>query len=568
MSLKKSLFTLTFVNLLLAVILSAVVFWSCTKLSAALDPSDVQIVVGADAITKTEFPEPTAGTAVAGNVLAVLQFCLPILFFIVALILTASLFYRWKLKEPLAILMDGANRMMENDLDFTIPSVSGDELGQLCVAFETMRQSLLNSNRELWRQTEERKRLNAAFSHDLRNPITVLKGSAKMAKQCADSGNTPQLMDNLERMEAYTGRIERYVETMSKVQRLEQVQPEKVTFDTAALSADLEKALGFSAADHGKQLYFHGLSAGGTVTLDKGMLFQVAENLTTNALRFAKENVSVELSIEGENLKLEIADDGDGFPAELLKSGIQPFRKGTEEAEHLGMGLYICNLLCRKHGGTGRERKTGAIEEGSSAMAMIEDYRSALRAGQRAYRACVARGQSPYLAVLDDILVLRMGGQICADAIVAAKRSISLCPVCQNLTAGGLCPICSSPKRDNSVICVVADPRDVAAMERGREFNGKYHVLHGVISPMNHVGPDDIAIKPLLERVAQGGVEEVIMATNPDTEGEATALYLARLLKPFGTKVTRLAYGIPVGGHLEFADDATLMRALEGRREL
>ena len=156
MSLKKSLFSLTFVNLLLAVILSAVVFWGCTKLSAALDPSGVQIVVGADAITKTEFPEPTAGTAVAGNVLAVLQFCLPILFFIVALILTASLFYRWKLKEPLAILMDGANRMMENDLDFTIPSVSGDELGQLCVAFETMRQSLLNSNRELWRQTEER----------------------------------------------------------------------------------------------------------------------------------------------------------------------------------------------------------------------------------------------------------------------------------------------------------------------------------------------------------------------------------------------------------------------------
>lgn len=140
---------------------------------------------------------------------------------------TASLFYRWKLKEPLAVLMDGTNRMMENDLDFIIPAVSGDELEQLCVTFETMRQSLLNSNRELWRQTEERKRLNAAFSHDLRNPITVLKGSAKMAKQCADCGNTPQLMDNLERMEAYTGRIERYVETMSKVQRLEQVQLEK-----------------------------------------------------------------------------------------------------------------------------------------------------------------------------------------------------------------------------------------------------------------------------------------------------------------------------------------------------
>ena len=155
-----------------------------------------------------------------------------------------------------------------------------------------------------------------------------------------------------------------------------------------------------------------------------------------------------------------------------------------------------------------------------------------------------------------------------ATAILDAKRSVTCCPVCQNFSAGGLCPICASPKRDSATICVVADPRDVAAMERSREYHGRYHVLHGVLSPMNHVGPDDLAIKPLLERVSQGGVEEVIMATNPDTEGEATAMYLSRLLKPFGVKVTRLAYGIPVGGHLEFADDATLMRALEGRREI
>ena len=155
-----------------------------------------------------------------------------------------------------------------------------------------------------------------------------------------------------------------------------------------------------------------------------------------------------------------------------------------------------------------------------------------------------------------------------ANAILDAKRTVTCCPVCQNFSAGGLCPICASPKRDSATICVVADPRDVAAMERSREYHGRYHVLHGVLSPMNHVGPDDLAIKPLLERVSQGGVEEVIMATNPDTEGEATAMYLSRLLKPFGVKVTRLAYGIPVGGHLEFADDATLMRALEGRREI
>ena len=155
-----------------------------------------------------------------------------------------------------------------------------------------------------------------------------------------------------------------------------------------------------------------------------------------------------------------------------------------------------------------------------------------------------------------------------AAAILAAKRTVTTCPVCRNLTAGGLCPICASPKRDNAIICVVADARDVVAMERAREYSGSYHVLHGVISPMNHVGPDDLEIKSLVERVAKGDVLEVIMTTNPDTEGEATAMYLARLLKAFDVKVTRLAYGIPVGGHLEFADDATLMRALEGRREI
>ena len=155
-----------------------------------------------------------------------------------------------------------------------------------------------------------------------------------------------------------------------------------------------------------------------------------------------------------------------------------------------------------------------------------------------------------------------------ADAIVDAKHKVKTCPVCQNLTDQDLCPICADPRRDHSVICVVAEPRDLIALERAREYQGLYHVLHGVISPMNHVGPDDIAIKPLLERVAQGGVQEVIMATNPTVEGETTAMYIARLLKPLGLKVTRLASGIPMGGNLEYADEVTLFRALEGRQEL
>ena len=155
-----------------------------------------------------------------------------------------------------------------------------------------------------------------------------------------------------------------------------------------------------------------------------------------------------------------------------------------------------------------------------------------------------------------------------ARAILDAREHVHTCPVCQNLTDGELCPICKSDRRDRSLICVVAEPRDVLSIERSREYNGVYHVLHGVLSPMSRVGPDDIRIKELVERISAGGVGEVIMATNPDTEGDATAMYISRLLKPFGVTVTRLAYGVPVGSNLEFADDATLLRALEGRREI
>ena len=155
-----------------------------------------------------------------------------------------------------------------------------------------------------------------------------------------------------------------------------------------------------------------------------------------------------------------------------------------------------------------------------------------------------------------------------AQAIVDAKNSVRLCPVCQNLTDQELCGVCADPERDHSLICVVAEPKDVIAMERAREYHGVYHVLHGVISPLSHVGPDDLRIRELLERVAQGGVEEVILATNPDTEGDATAMYLSRLLKPFGVRTTRLGFGVPVGSNLEYADDATMLKALEGRREM
>ena len=155
-----------------------------------------------------------------------------------------------------------------------------------------------------------------------------------------------------------------------------------------------------------------------------------------------------------------------------------------------------------------------------------------------------------------------------ADAILEAKRSIHFCPVCQNLTDLEICPVCADESRDRSVICVVQDTKSLLAIEKVRESRGVYHVLHGLISPMQGITPDNIRLRELIERIAQSDeVEEVIIATNPTAEGEATAMYIARLLKPCGIKVTRIANGIPVGGELEFADEYTLSRAFEGRRE-
>ena len=161
----------------------------------------------------------------------------------------------------------------------------------------------------------------------------------------------------------------------------------------------------------------------------------------------------------------------------------------------------------------------------------------------------------------DDVLDL-------AKALVNAKRQLHYCSICNNITDVDPCRVCSDKSRDGSVICVVQEPKDVVAMERTREFDGYYHVLHGAISPMDGIGPEDIRIPDLLKRLSDEQVKEVILATNPNIEGEATAMYLSRLIKPFGISVTRIAHGLPVGGDLEYADEVTLTKALEGRREL
>ena len=189
---------------------------------------------------------------------------------------------------------------------------------------------------------------------------------------------------------------------------------------------------------------------------------------------------------------------------------------------------------------------------------LIEEFRKMPSVGVKS-----AERMAYYILGLDD-----EGTNSLIKAINDAHTNIHTCNVCCNLTEGEKCTICSNPKRDSSVICVVENPRDVTAFERTHEYKGTYHVLHGVISPMNSIGPDNIRIKELIQRLADDSVNEVIMATNPTAEGEATAMYIARLLKPMGIKVSRLAYGIPVGSDLEYADEVTLSRALQGRNLL
>lgn len=371
MKCKRALFTIAFINLLAAALLSVFSFWVCLRVNAKISSHTVEIRMngGSLDVAPREIAATPSRTVIAGEILSVLQILLPIAFFVIAMLVTASLFYRLKLEEPLEILTKGAARIMENDLDFEIEAGSDDELGQLCSAFETMRQSLLKNNRELWRQTEERKRLNAAFAHDLRNPLTVLKGSVKMARQCCGEANLVQreavgectgmldlLTENLLRIESYTDRIERYVEIMSQVGKLEEIVADRVPVEWDKLVKDMESAMGFVVSDNGKQLDFSATGADASqrecILLDQNMLFQIAENLVSNAIRFAMRQITVRLVYEKNMLSLEVADDGSGFPEELLKQGVKPFQKGGEENGHFGMGLYICDLLCRKHGGS------------------------------------------------------------------------------------------------------------------------------------------------------------------------------------------------------------------------
>lgn len=365
MKLKKALFAMACLNITIAFLLSLFIIWLCIELRSQIAPMGGISINMNSAHVITQPQNSTAQAALLADIISLVQIILPILIYIIALFTTASMFYHLKLKEPLKILTQGAACIIDNNLDFTIETTSQDELGQLCTAFETMRKTLLENNYTLWRQAEERKRLNAAFSHNLRNPVTVLKGSIKLAlKNNIEDITTASnpFTDNLLRMERYTNRIEQYVETMSSIQKLEDIrlQPELVKWDS--LISELKNMLCFLREDTQKQIQFIPAKYEKNILIDKSILFQIAENLVSNALRFATARIDILCSISSGKLLLSVTDDGCGFPEKLLQNGIQPFQKGNEDMGHFGMGLYTCELLCQKHGGniTLKNNPTGA----------------------------------------------------------------------------------------------------------------------------------------------------------------------------------------------------------------
>lgn len=364
MKLKKALFTITLINITIAFILSLLIIWICIELRSQLAPMEGISIDVDSAHVIVQPQESTSQAVLIAAMISLAQIVLPILIYIIALFATASMFYHLKLKDPLRILTEGAACIIENNLDFTIETKTQDEFGQLCTAFETMRKTLLENNYTLWRQSEERKRLNAAFSHNLRNPVTVLKGSVKLALKSIENVTvTPNpFTDNLLRIEKYTNRIEQYVETMSSIQKLEDIAIQRKLVKWDSLISELKNMLCFLGAEKQKQIEFAAVKYEKNILIDKSVLFQIVENLVSNALRFAATRIDILRSISDGKLLLSVTDDGCGFPDRLIKNGIQPFQKGNDDTGHFGMGLYTCELFCKKHGGniTFKNNQAGA----------------------------------------------------------------------------------------------------------------------------------------------------------------------------------------------------------------
>lgn len=355
-SVRQTLVILTILFLLGALLLSsAVVGLAGEGRDWVLKPYQRELEIGGGLHTVVIDGPLSAGDEWLENFFNFLSVAGPVAVVGLAILLEAFTFYRLKLKRPIAILRDGAARIAENDLDFVVEVPSGDEMGQLCAAFETMRAELEHNHRELWRGMEERKRLNAAFAHDLRTPVTVLKGYTDLLAAYLPTGKLPpeKVRSTVACMSDSVGRLEAYISSMSTVQKLEDTEPAPVPVASAVLSDRVRGSLEMLAAGTDRQFYFTARNLPERLSLDEGIFFRVFENLAANALRYAATGVAVTLRTEDEFLCLTVSDDGRGFSPEELHMAAEPFYRDREQSDslHLGLGLSIVKTLCEKHGG-------------------------------------------------------------------------------------------------------------------------------------------------------------------------------------------------------------------------
>ncbi len=356
MRLKKAYFYLVMLFLLIALIMSTFSILGIGKILNTYGPS-VVVNINNSVISPTVIN--TADTLPLWyHILEIMQIVLPILFFTIGFLLSDILFYNIKIKKPLAELQFSSQLIMQNNLDFTIQFESNDEFGQLCHVFEEMRLALLKNNKELWRQAEERKRLNAAFSHNLRNPVTVLKGSSKILKKALISNNISDqsAKDSILLIEEYSERIETYIKAMSRIQSLEEIQFSPKYINSETLMKELLTSVRLITMDTCISIENQFERLPEKIWIDKAIIYIIIENLVINASRYAKSKIyfGISLSADAQMLTLTVKDDGPGFPRLILQKGATPFLRGKSENDdgfHFGIGLYVSHLLCEKHNG-------------------------------------------------------------------------------------------------------------------------------------------------------------------------------------------------------------------------
>ncbi|MGG5403922.1 ATP-binding protein [Clostridioides difficile] len=359
MSLKKAFFVLTLSSLIIASILTTFSYILLNNLYNSIQDKYLKAPINTGFITivQNNVNQFSDYDKTLLNIINILQLVLPLIFFIGLLLLADIIFYKVKLKTPIEILNKGAMEISNNNLDFCLEYNNNDELGNLCNAFEKMRSELNKNNIKMWTMINDRKQLNAAFSHDLRNPLTVLKGYSNYLTKYIPTGklSDEKILSTTQLMSEHINRIEYYVENMSNAQRLEDLVVSKSMSNINKFIENLDENISIIAKQEGKSFKLKSQINNVNLLFDENIILRVVENIILNAFRYARNNVSILIYLEQELLTFVIEDDGIGFSKESLKSALKPFYRDktlNESNAHFGMGLYISKILCEKHGGS------------------------------------------------------------------------------------------------------------------------------------------------------------------------------------------------------------------------